>query len=169
MTHSKHQHIQKKIYRLADRNALTNKLHYWRFKDFKIAFTNGCFDVLHVGHADYLARAADLANRLIVGLNTDSSVKRLKGDGRPVNNEEARATLLASMSFVDAVVLFEEDTPYNIITSIEPDVLVKGDDYREENIVGADFVQSKGGKVITLPLLEGYSSTGLIEMIKRMQ
>ncbi len=169
MTRSKHQHIQKKIYRLADRNALAKKLHYWRFRDYQVAFTNGCFDVLHAGHADYLARAADLADRLIVGLNTDSSVQRLKGAGRPVNDEEARAFLLASLSFVDAVVFFDEDTPGNIIETIEPDVLVKGDDYLAEDIVGAEFVQNIGGKVITLSLLEGYSSTGLIEKIKRMQ
>ena len=169
MTHSKHQHIQKKIFRVDDNDTLKNKLHYWRFKDYKIAFTNGCFDVLHVGHADYLARAADLADRLIVGLNTDSSVKRIKGAGRPINNEEARATLLASMSFVNAVVLFDEDTPENIIKIIEPDVLVKGNDYRVENIVGSEFVQSKGGRVITLPLLEGFSSTSLIEKINQMQ
>lgn len=169
MTHSKHQHIQKKIFRVDDNDTLKNKLHYWRFKDYKVAFTNGCFDVLHAGHADYLARAADLANRLIVGLNTDSSVQGLKGAGRPVNNEDARAFLLASMSFVDAVVLFDEDTPGKIIETIEPDVLVKGDDYRIEDIAGSEFVQNKGGKVVTLALLEGYSSTGLIDKIKRMQ
>ena len=169
MTRSKHQHIQEKIYRLTDSDALTKRLHYWRFKDYKIAFTNGCFDVLHAGHADYLARAAGLAHRLIVGLNTDSSVNRLKGAGRPVNDEEARAFLLASMSFVDAVVFFDEDTPGKIIEAIAPEVLVKGDDYIVEEIVGAEFVHNIGGKVITLPLLEGYSSSGLIEKIKRMR
>lgn len=131
----------------------------------KVVFTNGCFDILHLGHVEYLAKAADMGDVLVVGLNTDASVKRLKGEERPINNQDARALVLASLSFVDAVVLFDEDTPYELIKTIRPDVLVKGADYKPEEIVGYDIVTSYGGTVATIPLVEGYSTTRLIQPI----
>lgn len=137
-------------------------LAYWRFKDLKIVFTNGCFDIIHKGHIDYLAKAADLGNVLVIGLNTDNSCRNLKGPTRPINDEQARATVLAAMSFVSAVCFFDEETPYNLIKKVQPDILVKGADYKAEDIVGYDIVMAKGGKVETLEYLPGYS-TSLIE------
>lgn len=137
-------------------------LAYWRFRDYKVVFTNGCFDLIHLGHIDYLAKAADLGDILVIGLNTDASTRRLKGPTRPINDEHARALVLASMSFVTTVVLFDEDTPYNLIKAIQPDILVKGADYKPEEIVGYDIVTAKGGKVVTIDYLPGYS-TSLIE------
>ncbi len=169
MTHSKHQHIRTKIFRPDNEQQLKQKRHYWRFTGKQIVFTNGCFDILHAGHTDYLARAADLGDILIVGLNTDSSVRRNKGTGRPVNPEDARAAVLASLSFVDAVILFDDDTPESLIRSLEPDVLVKGDDYRNREIAGADFIRSRGGTVVTLPFLEGFSTTALIRKIQQLR
>lgn len=131
----------------------------------KVVFTNGCFDILHRGHVEYLAKAADMGDVLVVGLNTDASVRRLKGESRPVNNQEARALVLASLSFVDAVVLFDEDTPYELIKAVRPDVLVKGADYKPEEIVGYDIVTSYGGKVEVVDLVEGYSTTQLLSLI----
>ncbi|MBE0663412.1 MAG: D-glycero-beta-D-manno-heptose 1-phosphate adenylyltransferase [Bacteroidales bacterium] len=145
---------------------LQRHLALWRFKDKKIVFTNGCFDILHLGHIDYLMKAADAGDILIIGLNTDASVRKLKGEGRPVNSEHARAMMLASLAFVSAVVLFDEETPYELIQNIQPDVLVKGNDYKIEEIVGYDIVLAKGGEVITVDLLAGYSTTGLIEKLK---
>ncbi len=141
---------------------LEQLLAYWRFKDLRIVFTNGCFDLIHLGHIDYLAKAADLGDILVIGLNSDASTRRLKGRTRPINDEHARAMVLASMSFVDTIVLFDEDTPYNLIRTIQPDILVKGADYRPEDIVGFDIVTAKGGKVVTIDYLPGYS-TSLIE------
>ncbi len=151
--------IQRKILKQPE---LDRMLAYWRFRDQKIVFTNGCFDIIHLGHIDYLAKAAALGNKLVIGLNTDASTRRLKGPHRPINDENARAMIMASLSFVDAVVLFDEDTPYNLIRTIQPDILVKGADYRAEDIVGYDIVKAKGGKVETLEYLPGYS-TSLIE------
>ena len=119
----------------------------FRSQGLKVVFTNGCFDILHRGHVEYLSKAADMGDVLVVGLNTDASVKRLKGEGRPINDEQARALVLASLSFVDAVVLFDEDTPYELIKALRPDVLVKGADYKPEEIVGYDIVTSYGGSV----------------------
>jgi D-glycero-beta-D-manno-heptose 1-phosphate adenylyltransferase len=133
-----------------------------RFRNRKIVFTNGCFDVLHRGHVDYLARASELGDQLVVGLNTDNSVKRLKGADRPYLDEGARALILAALGFVSVVVLFDEDTPYELIRHIQPDVLVKGGEYRIEEIVGHDLVSSRGGKVLTIEMTAGYSSTGVI-------
>ncbi len=141
---------------------LEQLLAYWRFKDYKIVFTNGCFDLIHLGHIDYLAKAADLGDILVIGLNTDASTRFLKGPARPINDQHARAMVLASMSFVDTIVLFDEDTPYNLIKTIQPDILVKGADYKPEDIVGYDIITAKGGKVITIDYLPGYS-TSLIE------
>lgn len=144
---------------------LRSKIKEWK-KAGKVVFTNGCFDILHLGHVDYLEKARNKGNKLIVGLNTDDSVKRLKGPERPVNNEYARARVLASLQFVDAVVLFNEDTPLQLIENLEPDILVKGDDYDISNIVGADFVIKNGGSVETISLVEGQSTSGIIAKIK---
>lgn len=131
-------------------------------------FTNGCFDILHHGHLDYLAKAAEEGNILIIGLNSDASVKRLKGEERPVNHEQDRALQLASLMLVDAVCLFEEDTPLQLIQTILPDVLAKGGDYTIETIVGAKEVMDNGGKVAIIPFVEGYSTTALISQIKKL-
>ena len=156
--------IQSKI--LKDHEELKRWLAYWNFKDQKVVFTNGCFDILHRGHIDYLARAADKGDVLIVGLNTDDSVRRIKGDGRPVQDEESRALVMASIHFVNAVVLFDEDTPENLIKMVQPDVLVKGSDYKAEDIVGYEVVTAKGGDVVTIDFLEGYSTTGILNRIR---
>jgi D-glycero-beta-D-manno-heptose 1-phosphate adenylyltransferase len=148
--------------KLHNRETLAKALVLWRFKEKKIVFTNGCFDLLHPGHIDYLAKAADCGDCLIVGVNSDASVQRLKGKTRPINDETARSMILAALSCVDAVVLFDEDTPYELIRFVQPDVLVKGSDYKPEDIVGYDIVIAKGGSVKTFDLLQGYS-TSLIE------
>jgi rfaE bifunctional protein nucleotidyltransferase chain/domain len=139
------------------------KLNLWRFKDYKVVFTNGCFDLVHPGHIDTLTTAKAFGDKLIVGLNSDSSVSNLKGPTRPIMDQNARALLLASFSFVDAVILFNESTPEELIRSITPDVLVKGGDYTIETIVGADWVLQHGGKVETVPLLEGWSTTEILK------
>lgn len=156
------EHIQSKIMTYDE---LANQLKSWRSSGKKIVFTNGCFDILHRGHIEYLAKAADMGDILIIGLNTDNSVKRLKGESRPVNDQHARALLLAALSFVNAVTLFDEDTPYNLIKTVMPDVLVKGGDYKTEDIVGHDIVEANGGTVVTIPLTKGYSTTGTIGKI----
>lgn len=136
----------------------------WRFKGEKLVFTNGCFDILHQGHIDYLSKAKDLGSKLIIGLNSDDSVKRLnKGSKRPLQSQESRALLLAALHFVDLVVIFDEDTPLELIKKVEPDVLVKGSDYKIEEIVGHEIVQSKGGEVKTIDYLAGFSTTSIIE------
>ena len=149
-----------KIFDLA---VLGNRLAMWRFLNNKIVFTNGCFDILHRGHIAYLSEARDRGDVLIIGLNSDASVQRIKGDGRPVQDEMSRALILASLRFVDAVVLFDEDTPYELIKLVKPDVLVKGGDYTEETIVGAGFVKEYGGEVVTIPIVEGYSTTEILK------
>jgi len=133
----------------------------------KIVFTNGVFDILHQGHIYSLSQAAKEADFLIVGLNSDASVKKLKGDTRPVNNQDARALLLASLVMVDAVVIFEEDTPLELIKSIMPDVLVKGGDYQLDEIHGREEVEAAGGKVISLPFVAGASTTSLLQRMKQ--
>jgi rfaE bifunctional protein nucleotidyltransferase chain/domain len=142
-------------------------INSWRKKGVKIAFTNGCFDIIHLGHLDYLEQSKALGDKLIVGLNTDHSVKLLKGPGRPINSEHARARMLAALAFVDVVITFDEETPLELIKQVKPDILIKGNDYSIENIVGSDFVLGIGGEVKTINLLEGYSTTGLIEKIKK--
>jgi D-glycero-beta-D-manno-heptose 1-phosphate adenylyltransferase len=144
---------------------LGNRIAMWRFLNNKIVFTNGCFDILHRGHIEYLSQARDNGSVLIIGLNSDASVKRIKGEGRPVQDEMSRALVLASLRFVDAVVLFDEDTPYELIKFVQPDVLVKGGDYSEDTIVGADIVRAKGGEVITIPILPGYSTTEILNKV----
>lgn len=138
----------------------------WQAEGKKIVFTNGCFDIVHLGHIDYLEKSRALGDKLVLGLNTDASVSRLKGPSRPVVNEYARARLMAALSFVDTVILFDEPTPLELIQTICPDILVKGDDYTPQNIVGADFVVGRGGEVKTIALVKGYSTTSLIEKIK---
>jgi D-beta-D-heptose 7-phosphate kinase/D-beta-D-heptose 1-phosphate adenosyltransferase len=155
-------HIQQKI---LDTHQLQQELMRWRKFTKKIAFTNGCFDILHAGHIHSLVQAASFADVLIVGLNSDASTKRLKGDNRPVNNEQNRALLLASLVMVDAVVLFDEDTPFELISSVMPDVLVKGGDYTIDTIVGAKEVIANGGKVEIIQLVEGLSTTSTLEKI----
>lgn len=155
--------IPEKIYSLPE---LLLEVKRWRLKSKKIVFTNGVFDILHEGHIASLSEAASHGSILIIGLNADSSVKRLKGDSRPVNNETSRALILASMLITDAIVIFEEDTPLNLITAIMPDVLVKGGDYTLEQIVGAKEVMANGGEVIIAPILEGFSTTSIIERMK---
>lgn len=132
----------------------------------KVVFTNGCFDVLHFGHVHYLLEARKLGDILVVGLNSDDSVRRLKGPARPINGEKERAFVLAALNCVDYIVIFEEDTPENLIKVVQPDVLVKGGDYTIDNIVGADFVMQNGGTVTTISFVEGYSSTHVIEQLK---
>lgn len=127
----------------------------------KVVFTNGCFDLVHQGHIDYLSKARNLGDVLVVGLNTDASVRRLKGPRRPINDQQSRALLLASMVFVDYVVFFDDDTPYQLIKAVQPDILVKGSDYRPEDIVGYDIVTAKGGRVETLDFLPGFSTTAI--------
>ena len=155
--------IQRKI---LSQSQIDQKLAYWRFKDKCVVFTNGCFDLVHLGHIDYLAKAADLGDVLIIGLNSDTSTRKLKGPGRPINDEYSRAMILASFLFVDAVVLFEEETPYELIRQVKPDILVKGADYKPEDIVGYDFVRSKGGRVETISFLPGYSTSNIENKIK---
>ncbi|WP_337044500.1 D-glycero-beta-D-manno-heptose 1-phosphate adenylyltransferase [Emticicia sp. 17c] len=138
----------------------------WQSEGKKIVFTNGCFDIVHLGHIDYLEKARNLGDKLVLGLNTDASVKRLKGENRPVINEYARARMMAAMAFVDTVILFDEPTPKELIETLCPNILVKGDDYSIENIVGADFVISKGGEVKTISLVNGYSTSAIIKKIK---
>lgn len=139
----------------------------WQEKGEKVVFSNGCFDIVHLGHIDYLEKARALGDRLIVGINTDASVSRLKGPLRPVVSEYARARLLAALGFVDTVILFDEPTPKELIETLKPDILVKGSDYREDEVVGADFVKANGGEVKLINLVEGYSTTALIEKIKK--
>lgn len=145
---------------------LTSVLTLLRLKQKKIVFTNGCFDLIHQGHVDYLAKAREKGDVLILGLNTDNSVHRLKGETRPIQDEQSRAMIIASLLCVDYVVLFDEDTPYELIKNIQPDVLVKGADYKKENIVGYDIVTAKGGKVETIEFLEGYSTSNIVNKIK---
>ena len=147
--------------------ALESQLEKWRSENEKIVFTNGCFDLLHLGHVDYLAKARDLGDRLVVGLNSDASIKRIKGSSRPIKDEQSRAALLAGMTYVDAVVLFDDETPLSLISMVLPDLLVKGGDYTIKDIVGHEIVLNNKGRVCTIDFVEGYSSSVLIEKIKR--
>lgn len=147
-----------KIYSISDLKSAVNQ---WKQKGERIVFTNGCFDLLHRGHVTYLEAAAELGDRLIIGLNSDDSVRRLKGSSRPIQDQDARAEILGALACVDAVCLFKEDTPLNLITELIPDVLVKGGDYVAEQIVGYDVVTQNGGKVFTIPVVEGYSTTAI--------
>lgn len=154
--------IQSKIYTI---ESLKKQLAIWKFKEKKIVFTNGCFDILHLGHIDYLSKAAALGNMLVVGLNSDASIQRIKGNLRPIIDEESRKMALASMLFVDAVILFDDETPYELIKEIKPNILVKGSDYKAEDVVGYDIVTANNGEVITIDLVNGYSTTSIIKKI----
>jgi D-glycero-beta-D-manno-heptose 1-phosphate adenylyltransferase len=157
--------IQQKIF---TRPELLRKLAQEKFLGKKIAFTNGCFDILHSGHIASLSQAAAAADFLIVGINSDRSTKKLKGEGRPVNNEASRALLMASLLIVDAVVIFDEDTPLELIKATSPDVLVKGGDYTVDQIIGAQEVIAAGGQVIVNPIVEGFSTTAILEKISKL-
>jgi rfaE bifunctional protein nucleotidyltransferase chain/domain len=152
--------------KIADRTEITHQLERWKFFGKKIVFTNGCFDLLHLGHIDYLSKAADEGDVLIIGLNSDASTSGLKGPGRPINSQEQRAMILASMQFVSMVVIFDEPTPYELIKLIQPDILVKGGDYKVENIVGYDIVKARNGTIKTIDFLPGYSTTLIEEKIR---
>ena len=153
-----------KIYSLPK---LLEQLQAWRKQGQKIVFTNGCFDLLHLGHVDYLEKARQLGDKLVLGLNTDRSISSIKGPDRPLQDEMSRARVMASLLFVDAVVLFDSDTPLELIKAVQPDVLVKGDDYSVEQIVGHDVVQAAGGQVKTVPLVTGYSTTNIVKKIEK--
>lgn len=157
--------IPHKIYTLQE---LLPQLRRWRLLGSKVSFTNGCFDILHEGHIASLSDAAKEADYLVVGLNADASTKRLKGPGRPVNNEHSRAMVIASLLMVDAVIIFGEDTPLELIKQVKPDVLVKGGDYTIDQIVGAKEVIANGGRVVINPILEGFSTTLIMEKIRSL-
>ena len=159
--------LNKKLYsKLTTIEQLKHQLAVANFLGKKVVFTNGVFDILHTGHVDYLSKARDLGHILVLGLNTDTSVKRLnKGPERPINNEIARATVLGALECVDHIILFDEDTPYELIKAVQPDILVKGSDYKAEAIVGYDIVKAKGGEVITIDLSQGFSTTNIINKI----
>jgi rfaE bifunctional protein nucleotidyltransferase chain/domain len=154
--------------KITDLTTALNRIAGWKAAGEKIVFTNGCFDILHLGHVDYLEKARLLGGRLVLGLNTDASIRRLKGEQRPVVPEYARARVMAALWFVDVVIPFGEDTPIRLIETVKPDILVKGDDYTFENIIGADFVISQGGEVKTIPLVKGYSTTQIVTKIKSL-
>ena len=152
--------------KILDDHKLIGHLSRWRFLSQKIVFTNGCFDLLHLGHIEYLAKAADEGDVLIIGLNSDNSTAALKGPSRPINNQEQRSMILASLLFVSAVVIFDEPTPHQLISTIQPDVLIKGGDYKSENIVGSDIVKAKNGLIKTIDFLPGYSTSITEEKIR---
>jgi rfaE bifunctional protein nucleotidyltransferase chain/domain len=159
-------HLQTIKNKVMDPATLVQKINEWRSQGCKIVFSNGCFDILHLGHIDYLAQAADLGQKLVIGLNTDASVSRFKGPTRPISDERSRALVLASLGFVDAITFFDEPTPYELIKLVQPDILVKGADYKAEDIVGYDVVMARGGKVETIPLVSGYSTTAIETRIR---
>lgn len=155
--------VQSKIHTLETLPAL---LAVWKLRNHKVVFTNGCFDILHRGHVEYLAKAASAGDKMIIGLNTDTSVRKLKGPERPLQDQTTRSLVLASLQFVSAVILFDQETPYELIKAVQPDILAKGADYKPEDIVGYDIVKAKGGKVVTIDLVEGHSTTGIISKMK---
>ncbi|MCG8699756.1 MAG: D-glycero-beta-D-manno-heptose 1-phosphate adenylyltransferase [Bacteroidales bacterium] len=151
--------------KILSNQSIDELLNDWRKNNQKIVFTNGCFDILHRGHVEYLAKAANLGDKLFIGLNTDSSIKKIKGPGRPIQDESSRAIIMASLEVVSAVMLFSEETPYELIKKVQPDVLVKGADYKPEDIVGFDIVSAKGGSVETIEFVEGHSTTSIISKL----
>ncbi len=154
-------------HKVVSQQELKKRIQSWQSNGQKVVFSNGCFDILHLGHIDYLEKARAFGDKLVIGLNSDDSVRVLKGTNRPVNLQEARARMLAALSFVDGVTVFEEETPQELIDYLLPDVLVKGSDYKVENIVGAKSVIANGGSVETIDLVNGYSTTNIIEKIKK--
>ena len=161
---SHHKSILAKLF--TSTQTLQTQVQAWQNAGDKVVFTNGCFDLLHRGHVDYLAKAADCGQRLIIGVNTDASVSKLKGPNRPIQDEQSRLQILASLQCVDAVILFDEETPYELIKLLQPDVLVKGSDYTPENIVGYDVVKARGGEVKTIDFIPGFSTSGIERKIK---
>jgi rfaE bifunctional protein nucleotidyltransferase chain/domain len=153
--------------KIMDLDAAGRKVQEWKRMGKRVVFTNGCFDLLHLGHVDYLERARGLGDVLVVGLNTDDSVSRFKGPERPIQDQISRARVMAALQAVDLVVFFNEDTPLNLISTLLPQVLVKGSDYLAENIVGADVVKKAGGEVKTVDFVPGYSTTRLVEKIRK--
>ncbi|MCB0650443.1 MAG: D-glycero-beta-D-manno-heptose 1-phosphate adenylyltransferase [Saprospiraceae bacterium] len=152
--------------KIKTREEISQQVAEWKAAGQKIVFTNGCFDILHYGHVHYLAQARSLGDKLVIGLNSNASVKRLKGQNRPINDDDTRMYLLASLQFVDAVVVFEEDTPLELLKAVTPDILVKGGDYSLETIVGADIVLGRGGEVKSLAFVDGYSTTAIEQKLK---
>ena len=155
--------INNKIF---DLQLLMKKIEKWRSENKKVVFTNGCFDLIHLGHIEILARSSDFGDKLIIGVNSDLSIKKLKGKNRPIIEESSRIKQLSALEFVDAVVLFDEDTPLKLIETIKPDVITKGGDYTAKNIVGNEVVSQKNGEVIIIPLTRGYSTTSILNKIK---
>ena len=155
--------IKSKIVSLAN---LTLKVDEWKKSGQKIVFTNGCFDLIHRGHVEVLSKTADLGEKLIIGLNSDNSIKKLKGKSRPIIDENSRALLLAALTFVDAVIFFSEENPLNLITNLKPDILAKGGDYEINTIVGHEIVRKNGGDVVLVPFVDGFSSTNIIDKIQ---
>ena len=155
--------LKAKIFNIKDLSEIINE---WRLNGDKIVFTNGCFDLIHLGHLEILARSADLGDKLIVGINSDMSIKKIKGNSRPIIEEDSRAKQLAAIEFIDAVILFNEDTPYNLINILKPDVLTKGGDYKKNDIVGNQLINKENGEVVIIPLTQGYSTTSILEKIK---
>ena len=156
-------YIKKKLVSLEE---LSRMLAIWNFQDKRIVFTNGCFDIIHRGHVEYLTQSATQGDVLIIGLHSDQSVKRLKGKNRPIQDYETRALILSSFSFVSAVISLDEDSPYELIKHVKPNVLVKGADKLSKDIVGYDVVSAKGGRVITIDMVEGHSTDMLLEKIR---
>ena len=155
--------LKAKIFNIKNLSQIINE---WRLNGDKIVFTNGCFDLIHLGHLEILARSADLGDKLIVGINSDMSIKKIKGNSRPIIEEDSRAKHLAAIEFIDAVVLFNEDTPYDLINILKPDVLTKGGDYKKNDIVGNQLINKEKGEVVIIPLTQGYSTTSILEKIK---
>ena len=155
--------LKAKILNIKDLSKIINE---WRLNGDKIIFTNGCFDLIHLGHLEILARSADLGDKLIVGINSDMSIKKIKGSSRPIIEEDSRAKQLAAIEFIDAVILFNEDTPYNLINILKPDVLTKGGDYKKNDIVGHQLINKEQGEVVIIPLTQGFSTTSILEKIK---
>jgi len=153
--------------KICDLTEALKRRDVWKQANDQVVFTNGCFDIVHLGHVDYLEKARQTGTKMIVGLNSDDSVRILKGPERPVNNEYARARIIASLQFVDLVIVFNEQTPLELINQLMPDILVKGDDYSIETIVGAKEVMAAGGQVKTIPLVPSYSTTGIIQKLKQ--
>lgn len=160
-------HYQNILDKIVNQDTAKGLVSLWQSNNNEIVFTNGCFDILHRGHIEYLAKAASLGHKLVLGLNTDNSVSRIKGPLRPVVDQNSRAVLLAALEFIDLVVFFDEETPYELIKLLQPDILVKGSDYKPESIVGYNIVKAKGGRVETIDFVDGFSTTALIEKIKK--
>ena len=152
--------------KILDKEKLLVKLTDWKEENKKIVFTNGCFDLIHLGHIEVIARSADQGDILIIGVNTDNSIKRLKGKNRPIVEEISRAKQLAALEFVDAVVFFDQDTPIDLIKIINPNVITKGGDYNTDQVIGNDIVTQNDGEVVIIPLTQGYSTTSILEKIK---